>query len=144
LSLEKLPEIEKERKNEILKGNEVILVVEDSQEVRSFTCETLQSLGYQVYEAPDGIEALEVINAIDQRIDLLISDVIMPRMSGKELASKVTEKLPDTKVLFTSGYSDSQIAHDGVLKSGLNFLQKPYSIKKLATKVRQVLEKKIN
>ena len=118
------------------------MIVEDDQEVRSFNCEILQSLGYRVFDAPDGIEALKLIEIIDQTIDLVISDVVMPKMRGRELANKISEKYPKIKVLFISGYSDNQIAQNGILISGIHFLQKPYSIEKLAKKVREILDKK--
>jgi PAS domain S-box-containing protein len=121
-------------------GKETILLAEDEDAVRAFACETLNSLGYQVFEAANGLEAIELVRVNSPKIKLLISDVVMPEMGGKELVDKMKKLIPDIKVIFTSGYTDSHIVHSGVLDENINFLHKPYSVQVLAKKVREILD----
>ena len=88
----------------------------------------------------NGPEALEIISSQSERVHLLLTDVIMPGMNGRETYEKAIEKAPNLKVLYMSGYTDNVIAHHGVLKEGVQFIQKPFSMIGLATKVREVLE----
>ncbi len=120
-------------------GKETILLVEDEESVRKFTKEALESLGYTVNSASNGYEAIDCINKNNLKIDLLISDVIMPKMGGVELASHLEKMNPDLKVLFVSGYVGNIIVKDGVLKKNVNFLPKPFSVQTLAKKVNKVL-----
>ncbi|HVM59851.1 MAG TPA: ATP-binding protein [Verrucomicrobiae bacterium] len=125
------------------RGTETILVVEDEPGVRRLTCATLRTCGYNVIESCDGADGLRVAREHDlQKIDLAVSDVIMPNMSGKELADQLRVLRPDMKILLTSGYTDDALAHHGVLEAGLAFLEKPFSRASLAQKVRDVLDER--
>ncbi len=123
-----------------LLGKESILVVEDDEGVRNMVSTALKDLGYTVNEAVNGKKALDFLNQKKIEIDLLITDLIMPEMNGKELAVEVEKFFPKTKLLFTSGYTEDHIVNSGSLDRGINFLQKPYSLQALAKKVREVLE----
>ncbi len=122
-------------------GNETILIAEDERSVRELAVRILKVRGYQIYEVPDGLEALRMVqDHPDRKIDLLLTDVVMPGMSGKELADRLKVSKPDLKVLFISGYTDDAIVHHGVLDKGVNFVQKPFTPEALAKKVREVLD----
>lgn len=123
-----------------LVGQEVILLVEDESMVRDYSAFTLRSMGYQVIHAPGGNEALEKSRGFVGRIDLLVTDVVMPGMSGRELAEKLRAERPEIKVLFCSGYTANVIVHHGVLEEGVNFLPKPFTPTALGRKVREVLD----
>ncbi|MBW2121321.1 MAG: PAS domain-containing protein [Deltaproteobacteria bacterium] len=123
------------------RGSETVLLVEDELSVRNVTAGTLRAQGYTVLEASDGKEALAVARQHrDRRIDLLLTDVVMPQMGGRALAERLLAERPDTKVLFFSGYPGEAIVHHGVLDRGSAFLQKPFSPAGLAWKVREVLD----
>uniref|UniRef100_UPI00358F653C response regulator n=1 Tax=Cupriavidus taiwanensis TaxID=164546 RepID=UPI00358F653C len=120
-------------------GSETVLVVEDDEDVRATVVEMLASLGYHVLRARDAHSALAVVER-GAPVDLLFSDVVMPGpLRSTELARKLRERLPDVGVLFTSGYADSAIVHDGRLDAGIELLSKPYTHEALARKVRHVL-----
>ncbi|NYZ16675.1 PAS domain-containing protein [Azospirillum sp. RWY-5-1] len=119
--------------------SEVVLVVEDDDRVRAWSVEALRELGYTVLHAANGPEALTRLQA-GQAIDLLFTDVVMPDMTGRELADRALALLPDLKVLFTTGYTRNAIVHNGMLDPGTNFLPKPFSLDQLAAKVRSVLD----
>jgi CheY-like chemotaxis protein len=122
-------------------GAETILVVEDEEAVRELVCNILAAHGYQVLQAETGLRALEVWNKHSRRIQLLLTDLVMPdRMNGRELAEKLTSERPDLKVIYTSGYSADVAGKDFVLRGDLNYLQKPYSPQKLALTVRDCLD----
>jgi len=121
-------------------GTETILFVEDEMSVRELVTEYLSARGYRVLEAPDGVKALEIASEHDGEIQLLITDVVMPHLSGRELATRVSARRPRLKVLYISGYTDDSIFRHGVLEGGMAFLQKPFNLKALAAKVREVLE----
>ncbi|HYZ86531.1 MAG TPA: PAS domain S-box protein [Bryobacteraceae bacterium] len=121
-------------------GGEKILVVEDEDAVRRVVQEMLEHHGYDVMVAPGGQDALAIF-ANQAKIDLLITDVVMPNMSGRELAQRLVASVPDLKVLYVSGYTDSAIVHHGVLEPGVHFLQKPFTPDQLARKVREVLDR---
>ena len=121
------------------KGSEVVLVVEDEDQVRKLESEVLRARGYVVLEARDGREALSVCKAHQGKIDLLLSDVVMPELGGRELAERVLATRPDTKLLFMSGHTQDVILKKGV-KAGTPFLQKPFAPNALADKVRAVLD----
>jgi PAS domain S-box-containing protein len=121
-------------------GTETILLVEDEESVRELVSEYLSARGYRVLEAADGVQALQIASAHKGDIQLLITDVVMPRLSGRELAARVAATRPGLKVLYISGYTDDSIFRHGVLEGGMSFLQKPFNLKALATKVREVLE----
>ena len=120
--------------------SETILVVEDDVTVRSLVPLMLRQEGYIVLVASDGEEALRMFQNHDGRIDLVITDVIMPKMNGPELADSLTQLKPNLKVLFTSGYTSNIIVHHGVLNPGVAFLEKPLIMETLSRKIRQVLE----
>ena len=123
-----------------LHGAETILLAEDAAPVRSVAREVLRRHGYRVLTAADGRTALELADTHPGTIDLLITDVIMPELSGRQLADRLVERLPQLKVLFVSGYTDDAIVRHGILEPGIAFLQKPFSPESLARKVREVLD----
>ncbi len=120
-------------------GTETILVVEDDDAVREYATAQLQGLGYQVLQASTGAEAMEVLNRTSE-IDLLFTDVVMPGgIGGRDLAELALKVRPSLKILFTSGYTENSIVHDGRLDPGVKLLSKPYRRQQLATKIREVL-----
>jgi CheY-like chemotaxis protein len=121
-------------------GEETILLVEDEAVVRQLVAEILETSGYSVLPAGDGPSALEILRRHNGTVDLLVTDVVMPGMSGPEVATAVTAMRPGTQVLYISGYTDQAIGHHGVLEPGIAFLQKPFSADDLARKVRHVLD----
>ncbi|MDR3678163.1 MAG: PAS domain S-box protein [Acidobacteriota bacterium] len=120
-------------------GSETILVVEDEEGVRSLVREALESRGYKVLETDDAEKALTLCTDHAGTIDLLLTDVVMPKMSGPAVAGKVTALRPGIKVLYMSGYTDEAIVHHGVLGEGIPFIQKPFSPLALRKKIREVL-----
>ncbi len=123
-----------------LNGYETVLVVEDEIEVRKIVCQTLQSYGYAVLEANDGLEALQICGNPDNSIHLIISDIVMPKMSGQQLIGRLKSKFPEIKSLFMSGYTDGAMIHQGLLGANTHFLQKPFTPRILVKKVREVLD----
>jgi len=133
----------RERQPEITKGQgEVILLVEDEISILHMVQSMLERLGYQVIAAATPGEILQSIATTSCSIRLLITDVIMPEMNGRELAERITAMYPDVKCLFMSGYTSNVIAHQGVLDEGVYFIEKPFSSKSLAEKIRQLLDEK--
>ena len=122
------------------RGSETVLLVEDEAVVRHLVAEILTANGYSVVQAADGPSALELLRRHTERVDLLLTDVVMPGMSGPEVANAVSAMRPGTRVLYISGYTDSAIGHHGVLEPGMAFLQKPFSTADLTGKVRAVLD----
>jgi PAS domain S-box-containing protein len=122
-----------------LGGSETVLLVEDEESVRQLVRETLEAKGYKVLEADHGAAALRIVSAHQGAIDMLITDVVMPGMSGRELARQLATSHPQTKVLYLSGYTEDAIVHQGVLDPGTAFLQKPFTLQMLSRKVREVL-----
>jgi len=121
-------------------GAETILLVEDEPSVLTLTNTILERLGYTVLAANTPGEAMHIIETHPGEIQLLLVDVVMPKMTGRELAEKISEKFPKLKKLFMSGYTADAIAHHGVLDEGVSFIQKPFSSGALAAKIREVLE----
>lgn len=121
-------------------GSETILVVEDEPMVRKLACETLAAYGYTVLEADSPEVGLQIAAAHETKIHLLLTDVIMPEMNGRQLYNKIIQIRPDIKVLYMSGYTDNVIVHHGVLDEGINFLEKPFTIRRFGQKVRRVLD----
>jgi PAS domain S-box-containing protein len=121
-------------------GSETILLVEDEESIRSLVLDILAKGGYKALEAGSAQQALEISRDYDDVIHLLLTDVVMPHMSGREVAEQITKARPSTKVLYMSGYTDHAIAHHGILRPGVPFLQKPFSPEALANKVREVLD----
>jgi CheY-like chemotaxis protein len=144
-----LPQIEHEVKvpvprlnsPDLPRGTETILLVEDDSALLEMAATLLRRLGYTVLIAANGIEALNVRHRRDiGHIDLLLTDVAMPHMNGKELAERVRALYPHTRILFTSAYTENAIVHQGVLNKGVSLLQKPFTPSALAHKLREVLD----
>ena len=121
-------------------GSETVLLVEDEESVRELVRETLKTRGYTVIEASDGIAGMRVSEEYQGNIEILITDVVMPGMSGRELAKRVAAARPNIRVLYLSGYTEDAIIHEGALEPGTGFLQKPFTLQVLARKVREVLQ----
>jgi len=135
-------EEEKERTSvSELGGSETVLIVEDDDSLRNLARKTLQQHGYKVMDAENGEDALRVSKEYEGSIDLMITDVVMPKMGGKETAERLQPLYPHMKVIYMSGYTDKAIVHHGVLAPELNFIEKPFSPEKLALKVLEVLDK---
>jgi PAS domain S-box-containing protein len=123
------------------RGSETVLLVEDDELVRDLAIRLLGQQGYRILHAANGQEALQVAKEhLGETIHLLLTDIVMPQMGGKELSDWLRISRPNIKVLFTSGYADNAIVHHGVLDRGTHFLQKPFSLKTLSRKVREVLD----
>jgi PAS domain S-box-containing protein len=121
-------------------GPETVLLVEDELLVRQLTHEILHRSGYQVLEAGDGLEALQLLREYPARIDLLLTDVVMPRMSGRELVELARPLRPEMRILYVSGYSEEAIARQGQLTEGIELLAKPFTPGVLTAKIRQLLD----
>ncbi len=126
---------------ELPSGSETILVVENQEDVRKLALRVLERQGYRVLEASNGSEALMICEEGKEPIHLILTDVVMPKMGGKELADRVKTIRPEIKVLFTSGFTGNAMAHHGILDSGIALLQKPFMPSALAQKVREVLDR---
>jgi PAS domain S-box-containing protein len=126
--------------DELLRGSETILLVEDEEEVRKLAVRVLERQGYKVLSARDGDEALLVCERHKDPIHLMLTDVVMPGMSGHEVAKRSEPSHPEMKVLYMSGYTDNAIVMHGVLVQGVNYIQKPFTVNGLTKKVREVLE----
>lgn len=131
-----------EKDRTMIVGSETILLVEDEELIRKAANEVLVVLGYTVLQAKDGFEALELVKGYDKEIDLLLTDVVMPKMNGSELAQCFSLLRPDTPVLYMSGYTDDIVVRYGVLRDGTPFIEKPFTPSSLGNKVREVLEAK--
>jgi len=144
-----LPAVRKEKKSvaaetvaeDSLAGSETILVVEDDMNLQKLTSRILGRYGYRVLQASNGDEALNISHKHGGSIHLVLTDVIMPGMNVQEMAKKIQFRRKETRILFMSGYMDDTISLHGVLEPGINFLQKPYTPKRLAQKVREVLNR---
>ncbi|OFV88040.1 MAG: hypothetical protein A2V74_07105 [Acidobacteria bacterium RBG_16_70_10] len=121
-------------------GTETILLVEDEEALRTLTRELLESLGYTVLEARHGVEALELSARLESRIDLLVTDVVMPEMSGQELAARLGDARPEMQVLFVSGYTEDGVTRHGLPAGRVAFLQKPFTSEALARRIRRLLD----
>jgi len=121
-------------------GRETILLVEDEDGVREVARETLQLYGYRVLEARDGMEALAIAERVQDPIDLVLTDVVMPHLSGGQLVQCLAGSRPTLRVLFMSGYPDDAVFRNGLLPAGAEFVQKPFSLEGLARRVREVLD----
>jgi len=127
----------------LLGGVETILVVEDEEDVRSTTCGILSALGYKVLEAPDAAKAVEIVKS-GQYIDLVFTDVIMPGpVSSLQLGEAVRAHLPEAQILYTSGYAEGVLAHEGKLEASVNLLQKPYHPDALSARIRHLLRRRV-
>lgn len=121
-------------------GTETILLVEDEANLRYLARQFLEKMGYKVIEAADGAVAMQIAVAHEAIIHLLLTDVIMPGMNGRELAQRISEIRPNVKVLYMSGYTENVIGHNGMLDNGVRLLQKPFNLRDLKGKVREVLD----
>ncbi|MBA7626877.1 Sensor kinase CckA [subsurface metagenome] len=130
----------KERDETLPEGNETILFVEDEGLVRSFGVRVLERLGYNVIAASDGEEAINLASEHNGEIHLLLTDLVMPKIDGKELAKQLKAERPNVKVLYVSGYSSEITLQHGILSNETNFLQKPFSAADLAQKLREVID----
>ncbi len=120
-------------------GTETVLIVEDEDVVRDLLSETLNMWGYRTIEAGSPTEALNASQHHDGPINLLLTDVVLPQMDGKSLFNLLSHTRPEMKVLYMSGYTDEAIVQHGVLERGVPLLQKPFTVDKLAIKIREVL-----
>jgi two-component system, cell cycle sensor histidine kinase and response regulator CckA len=125
---------------EVLHGTETILLAEDEETVLKLACQVLRMYGYKVLDAANGGAAFLICERVTEPIHLLISDVVMPEMSGRELSERLSRLRPKMKVLYMSGYTDDAIVHQGVLDEGASFIQKPFAPDALARKVREILD----
>jgi PAS domain S-box-containing protein len=121
-------------------GHETILLVEDEENLRRLARQSLENQGYSVIDAPDGGAAIQISQAHKGPIHLLLTDVIMPGMNGRELANKVVPTRPEMRVLYMSGYTENHIGHNGTLDEGITLLQKPFTLPALKAKVREMLD----
>jgi two-component system cell cycle sensor histidine kinase/response regulator CckA len=143
-SVNELTETEiKPNNTETLRGEETILLVEDEEMVRNLSREILEMNGYRVITANNGAEALRICASFKDEVQLMITDVVMPQMSGRELSERILEKRPDLLVLYMSGYTDDAIVRHGVLDDGMPFLQKPFTPDALARKVKELIEQSV-
>ena len=124
-------------------GSETILIAEDDLQVRNLALTVLKRKGYTVLSASNGAEALEKLKAHKGPVHLLLTDVIMPDSNGKELYKQIADIRPDIRVLYMSGYTDDALARHGIVDSRVNFIEKPFSVKFLAAKVRTVLDQSL-
>jgi CheY-like chemotaxis protein len=133
---------QEERAAEVVEGSgqETILVVEDDRDVRLYLAEVLRDLNYRVLSAHDAVSALGLINEGDVRIDLLLTDVVLPGMNGRQLAEQARNRRPGLKVLFTTGYSRNAIVHQGRLDPSVAMIQKPIAQDNLAARIRDLLD----
>jgi len=122
------------------RGTETLLLVEDEPRVRALALRILRDGGYSVLEAPGGPEALQLLETDPRRIDLLITDIVMPTMSGLDLAARVVEKRPGARVLYISGYADAPFVHPGGLPADAHFLSKPFTDETLCGRIREILD----
>jgi two-component system, cell cycle sensor histidine kinase and response regulator CckA len=124
----------------IQRSSETVLLVEDEDGVRALIRQVLERDGYKVIEARNGAEALLASEQLAGKLDLLLTDVVLVHMSGRDIAIEIKSKRTDTKVLFVSGYTEEAIIRHGVLESGTAFLQKPFTPGALSRKVREILD----
>jgi PAS domain S-box-containing protein len=124
-------------------GHETVLVVEDDRDVRAYLVELLRDLNYRVLSAHDAVSALGLIEESDIRIDLLLTDVVLPGMNGRHLAEQAKNRRPNLTVLFTTGYSRNAIVHQGRLDPGVAMIQKPITQDALAARIRDLLDAKV-
>jgi CheY-like chemotaxis protein len=130
------------RSRSVQRGTETILLVEDDPQLRQLSSSVLAHCGYKVLTASGPEEGLAICKENHRDIRLLVTDVVMPRMNGRQLAEQILQVSPDVKVLYISGYTSNAIVHYGVLDAGLWFLPKPFTLSSLVAKVREVLDSK--
>jgi two-component system, cell cycle sensor histidine kinase and response regulator CckA len=128
------------KKKKATRGSETILLVEDDEMVRTLVRETLLREGYKILDAPGPLEAKKMSEQFKAQIQLMITDVVMPKISGRDLAEQLSKRRPDMKVLYMSGYTDNAVLNSGILEKEVAFIQKPFTPLALTEKVREVLE----
>ncbi|MBU0678346.1 MAG: response regulator, partial [Verrucomicrobia bacterium] len=133
-------EKDRSEEGEVPRGNETILFVEDNPSVRKITKRMLETLGYRVLDASGFDEAMQVLSGEAGRVDLLLTDVVMPGVDGVELAGRVRELRPDIRLLFASGYPQEQLARHGIDRPDAELLKKPFDIRELGKALRRVLD----
>jgi CheY-like chemotaxis protein len=121
-------------------GNETLLLVEDEAAVRSSARRLLERHGYQVVEARHGRDALRILEDGERTIDLVITDLVMPEMGGREMVERVRARHPAMKVLFMSGYSERAVTSDGTMPAGTGFVEKPFTVEQLIRRTREILD----
>ena len=126
-----------------IQGTETLLIVEDEESVLDYISESLAEYGYKIMGAIDPVEAINIYRNRKSRIDMVISDVIMPQMSGPEMVRKLRVDEPDLKILFMSGYTESMIGKHGVLDQELHYIQKPFGQNEIAQKIRETLDQRV-
>ena len=126
----------------LLQGNHTILIVDDNPSIRELIVETLKPLGYHCLQAASGKEAIDLLQKYKGEVHLLLTDVVMPHMNGKELAETIKKERPDIKVIFMSGYTENIITHHGVLDKGINYISKPITPVALTQKIKSALNEK--
>ncbi|MBD3646015.1 MAG: response regulator, partial [Pseudomonadales bacterium] len=124
------------------RGTETVLLVEDEDPLREFCARILRTQGYRVHAAADGTEALEVMMGLDEGPDLLLTDVVMPGITGPELAERLLKRYPDLPVMYMSGYTRDSVIKRDTLKGDFVFLQKPFAPADLTRKVREILNRR--
>ncbi len=138
---EDLPALQHESGGEIPEGgSDTLLVVEDDDGVRGFTVEALRSLGYAVHEAANGLEAVQLLEEGTLRPDLVLTDIVMPVMNGKELVDRLAQMKPDCRILYATGHTDNQIVRNCLMQEGVDYIQKPYTLQELAGRIRESLD----
>jgi CheY-like chemotaxis protein len=132
--------VEEPRVRSLPSGSEIILVVEDEEIVRDYTVQTLQMQGYKVLEAADGRDALRLCSSLEEPVDLIMTDVVMPNLSGREFIEQMREIWKDCKVLYMSGYTDDVMLRQGLPGGNISFIKKPFNTITLLSKIREVLD----
>jgi DNA-binding NtrC family response regulator len=132
---------EKQVDEELLRGDDTILVVEDNEEVRKVTARILKMQGYRILEASNEDDAFSIGDQHDGPIHLIVTDIVMPKMHGPELAKHLSSSYPEMKVIYMSGHVENVISHHGILEKGMEYIQKPFTINGLVRKAREVLDK---
>ncbi len=135
-------EVESSSEASIERGSETVLIVEDEELLRRFTCQYLQDQGYRCLEAANGVEALEIVGRRGKELNAILTDVVMPVMGGREMAERVRRLYPDLPVLFISAYAGGDVTRRGLLEPGVPFLQKPFTPQGLVRKLRELLRSK--
>jgi two-component system cell cycle sensor histidine kinase/response regulator CckA len=129
-----------EQRERAFRGNEMVLLVEDNDAVRDLARQALTSYGYRVLVAANGQQALRIASAHLQSLSLVVTDVVMPVMGGRDLARRIVWSRPDMQILYVSGFTDEGIVRNGILDEGMSFLPKPFTREVLVKKVRQLLD----
>ena len=131
-----------EKSSEVIEGHvgETILVVEDDEDVRAYLVDILGDLGYRVFGAHDAVSAFGLLEPSNTHIDLLLTDVVLPGINGRELARRAQSLRPELKVLYMTGYSRNAVVHQGRLDRGVELIQKPITQRDLASRIRDLLD----